>query len=122
MTPPLRRSRLPFLGLASLTALAAALSSSTASAQTGFLANRFDPSEKGSDWFENESLDYRTNLRPAFGIVADYSKDPVVVRNADGSTAGSVISDQLYLHLGVSFVLWQRLRLGAELPLELAET
>ncbi len=122
MTPPLRRSRLPFLGLASLTALAAALSSSTASAQTGFLGNRFDPSEKGSDWFENESLDYRTHLRPAFGIVADYSKDPVVVRNADGSTAGSVISDQLYLHLGVSFVLWQRLRLGAELPLELAET
>ena len=47
MTPPLRRSRLPFLGLASLTALAAALSSSTASAQTGFLGNRFESEREG---------------------------------------------------------------------------
>ncbi len=124
MTSPLRRSRLPFLGLATLTALAAALSSSSASAQSGsgVLAERFDPSEKGSDWFENESLDYRSNLRPAFGVIADYARNPIVVRNADGSSAGSIIQDQLYLHVGVSFALWERLRVGAELPLELAES
>jgi outer membrane protein OmpA-like peptidoglycan-associated protein len=86
------------------------------------LSNRFDPSEKGSDWFENESLDYRKNFRPAFGVLLDYEKDPVVLRNPDGSQQGSVITDQLYLHLGVNFELWKRLRLGAELPLELAQT
>lgn len=122
MTPLLRRSRLPLFGLATLTALSAALYSSSASAQTGFIANRFDPSEKGSDWFENESLDYRSDWRPAFGVIADYSKDPVVLRNPDGSNSGSLVSDQLYFHLGVSMALWNRLRLGASLPLELAET
>jgi len=124
MTPPLRRSRLPLLGLASLTALATALAPSSAAAQTnGVLANRFDPSEKGSEWFENESLDYRSNLRPAFGIIVDYAKDPVVLHNpVDGSTQGSLISDQLYLHVGASIALWERLRLGFELPLELGET
>ncbi len=120
MTPPLRRSRLPFLGLAALTALAATLGSRSASAQV--LAERFDPSEKGSDWWSNESLDYRSNLRPAFGVIADYAKDPIAVRYADGSSPGSIISDQLYLHLGASFALWERLRIGADLPLELAET
>jgi outer membrane protein OmpA-like peptidoglycan-associated protein len=111
---------LPFSGLATLTALAAALSSSTAFAQSG-LAERFDPSEKGSEWFTGESLDYRSNLRPAFGVIADYAKDPIVVHNTDGSTAGNIISDQLNFHLGVSFALWQRLRVGADLPLELAQ-
>jgi outer membrane protein OmpA-like peptidoglycan-associated protein len=118
---------LRFFGLASLTslsALAASLISSSAFAQSGVgvLANRFDPSEKGSDWFENESLDYRSNLRPAFGVVVDYAKDPVVLRNSDGSSNSSLISDMLYLHVGASIALWERLRLGFELPLELAET
>ena len=122
MRSPFRRSRLPFLGLASLTALASALLPHTAAAQTTALANRFDPSEKGSDWFENESLDYRSNLRPAFGALVDYSKDPVVIRNPDGSNPGSLVSDQLYLHVGVSMAFWNRLRIGASLPLELAET
>jgi len=122
MTPPLRRSRLRLMGAGTLTVLAAALSSSSALAQTGFTANRFDPSEKGSDWFENESLDYRGTVRPAFGVLADYAKDSVVVRNPDGSSSGSLISDQLYLHVGASLALWNRIRFGASLPLELGET
>jgi OmpA-OmpF porin, OOP family len=96
------------------------LASSSASAQV--LSERFDPSEKGSDWFANESLDYRSNLRPAFGIIADYAKDPIAVQYPDGSSPGSVITDQLYVHIGASFALWERLRLGFDLPLELAET
>jgi OmpA-OmpF porin, OOP family len=123
MTPPLRRSRLLFVGLASLAAFSTLLlAAGSASAQSSVLANRFDPSEKGSDWWENESLDYRGSFRPAFGIIADYSKDPIVLRQSDGSSNGSLISDQLYLHLGGSIVLWERLRVGLELPVELAET
>ena len=128
MTPPLRRSR-PHLrrlagrsALAGLTALAASLVPSLASAQSGFVANRFDPSEKGSDWFANESLDYRGNFRPAIGIIGDYSKDDVVIRNPDGSSAGSLIQDAYYLHLGGSITMFHRLRLGANIPLELGQS
>ena len=121
MTPPFRRSRLPF-SVFNVDRACSALSSSSASAQTGFTANRFDPSEKGSDWFENESLDYRGEFRPAFGILADYSKDPVVLRNPDRSSSGSLVSDQLYLQVGASIALRHRLRIGASLPLELGET
>jgi outer membrane protein OmpA-like peptidoglycan-associated protein len=122
MLLPFRRTRLKFPGLSTLAALAVALSASSAGAQTGVLANRFDPSEKGSDWFTNESLDYQSDYRPAFGVIIDYAKDPVVLSMADGSNAHPLISDQLYLHAGVSMAFWNRLRLGLSLPLELGET
>ena len=34
----------------------------------GFALNRFDPAERGSDWFVLDSLDLRGHLRPAVGL------------------------------------------------------
>jgi outer membrane protein OmpA-like peptidoglycan-associated protein len=95
--------------------------SATASAQTlatpPAALNRFEPSETGSDWFANESLDLRGNFRPAFGVVGDYAYKPYILKNADGSENTAIISNQFYVHLGASLNLFDRLRLGVSLPI-----
>ncbi|MBL8609734.1 MAG: OmpA family protein [Myxococcales bacterium] len=100
-------------------ALAAlALVPKTARAQAvaeGFSVNRFEPSERGSDWFTNESLDLRGSLRPAVGVVGDYQYRPLVIYRNDEAYR-SVVRNQLNLHAGASVVLFERLRLGATLP------
>jgi OOP family OmpA-OmpF porin len=112
-------------GLASCASLACltglALASSPAWAQTarGFAADPFDPSERGSEWFTNDSLDLRGNLRPAVGIVGSWAHDPLVLYNADGSRQSVLVSDQVYAHVGGSLVLADRVRVGFNLPLSL---
>src|SRR5690349_1503879 len=90
-----------------------------ASAQTsvkGFALNRFDPSERGSEWFVLDSLDFRGHSRFALGGVADYGYKPLVFRNEAGKEVRALVEHQLYLHIGASLLLWQRLRLAADLP------
>ena len=93
---------------------------SSAQAQTvsneGFAVNRFEPSERGSEWFALESLDFRGDARPALGIVADYSYRPLVIYNQDNSLRSSVVRNQAFVHVGGSLVLFERLRLGVNLP------
>jgi OOP family OmpA-OmpF porin len=104
--------------VASLLPCAAA---TTATAQTlatsGAALNRFEPSETGSDWFANESLDLRGGFRPALGVVGDYAHKPYVLKNPDGSENTAIISRQVYLHLGASFNIVDRLRIGFSLPI-----
>jgi OOP family OmpA-OmpF porin len=83
--------------------------------------NRFEPSERGSDWFANESLDLRGTVRPALGVVGDFAYKPYVLRNPDGSENTAVIHTQFYLHVGGSLVLFDRLRLGVSLPIAVAQ-
>lgn len=93
-----------------------------ASAQTsvkGFALNRFDPSERGSEWFVLDSLDFRGHSRFALGAVADYGYKPLVFRNEAGKEVRALVEHQLYLHIGASLMLWQRLRLAADLPVAL---
>jgi OOP family OmpA-OmpF porin len=106
-------------------ALATIAWSASASAQTvvttpGAL-NRFEPSERGSDWFANESLDLRGSFRPAIGIVGDYGYKGYTLENPDGTENTAVISSQFYLHVGASVNLFDRLRLGVSLPLALLQ-
>src|SRR4029077_11528716 len=73
--------------------------SGAARAQTapGFALNRFEPSETGSEWFANDTLDLRGNFRPAVGVIADYGYKPYVLENRDGSENTSVVTDQFFL-------------------------
>src|SRR5678810_1416914 len=80
-------------------------------APVGFDVNRLDPSERGSDWFANESLDLRGHVRPAVGLLGDYGYKPLVVYNADGSERAAIVKHQLYAHLGAGLILFDRLRL-----------
>ncbi len=98
-----------------LLALAAIASPATAQ-QKGFALDRFEPSERGSEWFALDSLDLRGHLRPALGVVADYGYKPLVVYDARGKEVGPLIEHQLFLHVGASLVLWERLRVAASLP------
>jgi outer membrane protein OmpA-like peptidoglycan-associated protein len=103
-----------FVAIALLSATAAADPSSS-----GFQLDRFEPSERGSEWFAGDSLDLRGHMRPAAGIVGSYAYKPLVVYNGNGDERGSIVSSQLVTHLGGSLVLWDRLRAGLDIPIAL---
>jgi OmpA-OmpF porin, OOP family len=106
-------------------ALATAMAWSSAEAQTaasqGVALDRFEPSERGSEWFVQDSLDLRGALRPALGLVVDYGYKPYVLINPDGSENTSIVTDQLFVHVGGSVVVLSRVRLGVSLPVLLTQ-
>jgi len=88
--------------------LALALSARAAFAQaTGFALDRFDPSERGSDWFTVESMDFRGHLRPAAGLVGEWAHKPLVVYGPDGTEHAALVNDQFVLHAGGALIAWR---------------
>lgn len=85
----------------------------------GFAVNKFEPSERGSEWFILDSLDYRGRFRPAIGAVAEYAYRPLVIYDKDDRVQNSVVRNQFITHIGASVVLFERLRLSASLPVGL---
>jgi outer membrane protein OmpA-like peptidoglycan-associated protein len=88
----------------------------------GFALNRFDPSERGSDWFVLDSLDLRGHVRPAVGLVGDWAYKPLVVYDANGNEKSDIVEHQIFMHLGGSLVLWDRLRAGVNVPIAVYQT
>lgn len=82
----------------------------------GFALNRYNPSERGSDWFSGESLDLRGHGRVAAGLVFDWAYKPLVSYDRNGDEIAAVVENQVYGHVGLSVNLWERLRLAASLP------
>jgi OOP family OmpA-OmpF porin len=105
------------------TSLVAASCAATPSAKAdpiGYASSNFEPSERGSDWFANESLDLRGQFRFAVGAIGDYGYRGIIGSyNDDGTVRASVVRDQLFVHAGASFVFWDRVRLGLSLPVQL---
>jgi len=98
----------------------ATLTTGSAKAQTtasGFALDRFNPSERGSEWFATDSLDFRGNLRPAIGLISELGVSPLVLYNGDGSRLATPVHYELILHPGASLVLFDRLRVGFDLPI-----
>ncbi len=91
----------------------------SAQSSEGFALNRFDPSERGSDWFSTESLDLRGTHRAAFGLVADWAHKPLVLYDKDGDEMAAVVENQLFAHLGFGYVMWDRVRFGLSAPVAL---
>jgi OOP family OmpA-OmpF porin len=91
-------------------------------AAPGFAINRFDPSERGSEWFALESLDLRGEARLAFGVIGDWSHKPLVLYAPDGSAKQSLIEDQIFFHVGGGIILAQRLRLAVNLPIAVKQS
>jgi OOP family OmpA-OmpF porin len=112
------------LGPAALVSTFALLLASNAAAQTqkGFVLDRFDPSERGSEWFVLDSLDLRGHLRPAAGVVGSWAYNPLVAYDLDGNYVTSLVEHQLFVHPGASVVLWNRLRTGFSLPIAAYQT
>ncbi|MCC6901974.1 MAG: OmpA family protein [Polyangiaceae bacterium] len=82
----------------------------------GFALNRYEPSDRGSDWFANESLDLRGHLRGAAGLVLDYGHKPLVVYDLDGDERSTIVENQLFGHVGGAIVLSDMFRVGLNLP------
>src|SRR5258708_6995739 len=66
----------------------------------GFALNRFEPSERGGEWFALESLDLRGEGRVALGVVGDWGHKPLVLYATDGSEKNVLVEDQLFVHVG----------------------
>ena len=85
-----------------------------------FAIDRFEPSERGSEWFANESLDLRGHLRPSAGAVSALSYRSFVIEDGgSGATVASPVRNLVAVHVGGSIVLLDRLRLAASIPLQL---
>ncbi len=102
---------------ASLVPLAVSLPS-VAQAQTaeGFSVNKFEPAERGSEWFTADSLDLRGKVRPAFGITPHYQYRPLATYD-NGVLFRSVVRNVLTFHTGGSVNLFDRVRVGVSIPL-----
>ena len=85
----------------------------------GFAIDRYEASERGSDWFVGDSLDLRGHARPAVGLVLDYANRPLVLVSGSGEERAAVIEHQWVAHLGASVVLLDGLRLALNLPVAL---
>ena len=88
----------------------------------GFAANRFEPSERGSDWFVGDSLDLRGAPTLAAGVVFDWAYRPLVLydpADTGGKALGNVVTDQVLVHSGASLVFYDRFRIAVSLPVVL---
>jgi OOP family OmpA-OmpF porin len=85
---------------------------------SGYAINQYEPSERGSEWFVLDSLDFRGHMRPAIGVTGDWAYRPLIIENTDGSVRASTIQNQVFAHVGASLLLWERLRLGVNLPVQ----
>jgi OOP family OmpA-OmpF porin len=106
-----------FVRLLSLVVVLCCLPLAAAAQSRGFAIDRFDVSERGSDWFVGESLDLRGHGRGAIGLVADYALKPLVLYDLAGKEQTVIVRHQLFVHLGGSIMLWNRLRLAANVPI-----
>src|ERR1700722_430900 len=89
---------------------------------TGLALDRFDPAERGSEWFVLDTLDLRGRVRPAIGADFDWGHKPLLLYDTNGNQVASVVRDQLFVHLGASLVLWDRIRFGFNLPVAVVQT
>lgn len=108
------------IALSGFVATSAVASTASAQAvQSGYSANNFEPSERGSDWFANDSLDLRGHFRFAVGVVGDFGYRGVIgTYNPDGTVRASILRNQMFVNAGASVVMWERLRLGVNLPVQ----
>jgi OOP family OmpA-OmpF porin len=114
-------SRLRPFGIAVFT-LGLLASASASGAEDGFALNRFEPSERGSDWFALESLNLKGNGRWATGVVGDWSHRPLVLYDEAGNEVQALLGDQLYAYIGGSVVFADRIRMGLTFPVMLVSS
>jgi outer membrane protein OmpA-like peptidoglycan-associated protein len=88
---------------------------------TGLALDRFDPAERGSEWFALDTLDLRGRVRPAIGVDLDWGHKPLVLYDLNDHPVASVVSDQLFVHAGASLVLFDRVRIGFNLPIAVVQ-
>ncbi|MEI9937365.1 MAG: OmpA family protein [Pseudomonadota bacterium] len=88
----------------------------------GLALNRFDPAPAGDRMFGVPSPYVAGELTPHVMVLADYAHDPLVLRSdPNDADRGSVVRNQLFLHLNLSLALWNRLNLDISVPIALVQ-
>lgn len=90
-----------------------------AEAGVGFAVDAPAVSERGSEWFTNDSIDIRGPALPAVGVVGDWAHRPLVLHSSDGATHANVAKDVWTTNFGTSIVLAERIRASVLVPLQL---
>lgn len=84
-----------------------------------FALTRLEPSERGSRFFSLETLDWRKDGLPTFGLVFDYSYKPLVIYEETDSglkELTAVVRNFAVGHVGGSINLGEQVRLGLDVP------
>ena len=111
------KTQITLVGTATAALLSLAFSGRASAQVTGFAVDRFEPAERGSQFFVVDSLDLRGSGRPALGAVLDYGYKPLVAYDLAGNERSALVRHQAWLHLGGSLVLADRVRLAFNVPL-----
>ncbi|MFT3764169.1 MAG: OmpA family protein [Minicystis sp.] len=94
-----------------------ATQSSPAAADEGFALGRFDPTFAGDRFFGVPSPGATGPATIHAMFLLDYAHDPLVLRgDQTGKKLGSIVSDQVALHLSGTFALFRRVALNVDLP------
>ena len=83
---------------------------------------RFHPSQAGDRLFGVQSPFVAGHVVAHAVLMADYAHNPLVVRKSDGDPIGSIVANQMFLHVNASFALWNRVQINVNLPLALLQS
>lgn len=118
-------------GGATLLALTGAATKAVAQetpAERGLALNRFNPAPAGDRMFgvpspyaSSPDMDGAPGIN--LMILGDYAHNPLVLkRQSTGDSEGSIVGNQLFLHLNASFVVWERLHAHVDVPFALVQS
>src|SRR5689334_11149035 len=103
--------------------LALALAGSKTSAQSqGYGLSILDQPARGSEWFATDSLDLRGRgqaPRWSGGLTVDWAHKTLQAAPRTGARERAIVRNQLLLQPGLAVVLWQRVRLAVDVPVQL---
>lgn len=109
-----------FLGLCMTAASTALAQESTSAPQLAL--GRFHPSQAGDRMFGVQSPYVAGHVTPHAALLFDYAYNPLVVRTEDGESLGSIVKNQMFLHLNASLALWNRVQVNVDAPLALVQS
>lgn len=100
----------------------AALCTCHAARADGLALDRFDPAPAGDRMFGVPSPYAAGELTPHIMLLGDYAHNPLVLRSIPSDSArGSVVKNQVFLHLDLGLALWNRVNVDFSVPLAVAQ-
>lgn len=100
-------------------AILLATSAARAQAVGDMALSQFEPSVAGDPFFGLPAPFIGGHLAPRFAVVLDHASQPLVLSTDAASSA--LVSSQTWLNVSASFALWDRLLIGALLPVVVAQ-
>ena len=85
---------------------------------TSLALDRFEPAPAGDRMFGVPSPYAAGSFTPHMMLLLDYAHDPLVLRTEPaGTSAGAIVSSQMYLNLDAGLSLWNHLFVDVDVPL-----